>query len=245
MQQREEKQLEAGLDALIVRVKDLRDSIHAFLMKLEHEHQTLQWTSVLDSFALLSGQLSTLQKLVMKEKMPSLQNLIFLPLVLSPDSDPQLETTTEGRVPVFSHEVVPDYLRTKFEPEVETREKTLTTQSERLTPEAAQKQIQQLNNLCDKLLNKLNAASEDWDSEVSASQGSTPASSLADTSALIAAVSFGKGLKPSRTPSQSGPDTPQSQPSPQASQAGPAPGKAPSTIKTNIRTGASSHPYQR
>lgn len=45
---------------------------------------------------------------------------------------------TEQRVPVFSHEIVPDYLRTKPDPEVEEQEKQLSAEATRIGPEVAQ-----------------------------------------------------------------------------------------------------------
>lgn len=49
-----------------------------------------------------------------------------------------LQRQTEGRVPVFSHEVVPDHLRTKPDPEVEEQEKQLITDAARISPDGAQ-----------------------------------------------------------------------------------------------------------
>lgn len=54
--QREEKRLESALEALLQRVNDLKVSIHSLIMKIEHEHATLSWPSVLDSYALITGQ---------------------------------------------------------------------------------------------------------------------------------------------------------------------------------------------
>jgi len=48
------------------------------------------------------------------------------------------EVVPEGRVPVFSHEVVPDHLRTKPDPEVEEQEKQLITDAARISPDGAQ-----------------------------------------------------------------------------------------------------------
>lgn len=74
---------------------------------------------------------------------------------------------TEGRVPVFSHEVVPDHLRTKPDPEVEEQEKQLTTDAACIGADAAQKQIQSLNKMCSNLLRKLAKRSENQRVEVS------------------------------------------------------------------------------
>ena len=41
--QKEEKQLEAGLEGLIAKVQDLKNQIAAFIAKLEAEYETLNW----------------------------------------------------------------------------------------------------------------------------------------------------------------------------------------------------------
>lgn len=45
---------------------------------------------------------------------------------------------TEQRLPVFSHEIVPDYLRTKPDPDVEEQEKQLSAEAARIGMEVAQ-----------------------------------------------------------------------------------------------------------
>lgn len=52
---------------------------------------------------------------------PPLRNLTVLPLLLSPERDEALWQLTEGRISVISHDMVPDYLRTKPEPAAEQR----------------------------------------------------------------------------------------------------------------------------
>lgn len=47
--------------------------------------------SLLDNFALLSGQLNTLGKLLRNDKVPPLRNSVLLPIALSGDRDPELE----------------------------------------------------------------------------------------------------------------------------------------------------------
>lgn len=46
--------------------------------------------SVLDNFALLSGQLNTINKLLKNEKTPSFRHQVIIPLLLSPDRDEDL-----------------------------------------------------------------------------------------------------------------------------------------------------------
>ncbi|XP_051752396.1 mediator of RNA polymerase II transcription subunit 8 [Ctenopharyngodon idella] len=237
MQQREEKQLEASIESLVTRVAHLKGSLQSFIYKLENEYERLTWPSVLDNFALLSGQLNTINKLLRNEKTPSYRSQVIIPLLLSPDRDEELAKLTEQRVPVFSHEIVPDHLRTKPDPEVEEQEKHLSAEAARIGPEVAQKQIQTLNKLCSNLLEKLNNPRDDRDSETSGSLNVAPrfyicqffmcAKSLdvkcmflfslrqnkpsfnpADTNALVAAVGFGKGLSKCRPPGPVAPGHP-------------------------------------
>ncbi|XP_068599782.1 mediator of RNA polymerase II transcription subunit 8 [Brachionichthys hirsutus] len=270
MQQREEKQLEASVDSLVSRVAHVKNALHSFIYKLENEYERLTWPSVLDNFALLSGQLNTINKLLKNEKTPSFRSQVIIPLLLSPDRDEDLAKLTEQRVPVFSHEIVPDYLRTKPDPDVEEQEKQLSAEAARIGPEVAQKQIQTLNKLCSNLLEKLNNPRDDRDAESTAIRQNKPSFNPADTNALVGAVAFGKGLSKCRPPGpvssghpgqgsmmSGGPTLQQvtigGGSGQQAGLGGPVapqqqgpPGKIPSSIKTNIKSASGAlHPYPR
>lgn len=56
--QREEKQLEAALDAIILRVNDLKASLMSMIFKVENEYETMNWPTFLDNYAVLSGHVS-------------------------------------------------------------------------------------------------------------------------------------------------------------------------------------------
>lgn len=87
-------------------------------------------------------QLTTLSKMLSLDKTPPLRNLTVLPLLLSPERDEELLRLTENRVPAFTHDLVPDYLRTKPEPEVEQKMIQLEVKAANLTYEAAQVGLQ-------------------------------------------------------------------------------------------------------
>jgi len=65
--------------------------------------------------------LTGLSKILAHELGPPLRNVTVLPLMLSPERDENLLQITEGRIPIFCHDLVPDYLRTKPEPAAEQR----------------------------------------------------------------------------------------------------------------------------
>lgn len=241
--EKEEKALDVSIDALISRTQDLKNSLAAFLIKLETEYETLSWPSVLDSFALLSGQVNTLLKVLKNDKTPPLRNRVLLPIHLSPERDDELARLTENRVQAFNHEVVPDYLRTKTDPEIENRELQLMSKLNQLSMDAAQKQIASMNKIANNIVEYIKTNRENWETESGQRASATQTSSLTDTNALISAISLGKGLKPPTGSPKGQPTNPQ--PTPQQQIRPTSAAKAPSAIKTNIKSASAIHPYQR
>lgn len=56
--QREEKQLENLIDAVLNRLNELKLSIGAMIHKIETEYETINWPTFLDNFALISSHVS-------------------------------------------------------------------------------------------------------------------------------------------------------------------------------------------
>ncbi|XP_065363376.1 mediator of RNA polymerase II transcription subunit 8 [Calliphora vicina] len=252
---REEKQLDATLDAVLNRLNDLKMSIGAMIHKLETEYETINWPQFLDNFALISSHLTGLSKILSKEICPPLRNRTVLPLMLSPDRDELLVNLTQGRVPVFSHDIVPDYLRTKPAPLAEQKMLQNEQKANSLTNEAASKQVAQYNKVVSHVLEIVSKQREDWEIDSSSRAGIQQTSSMADTHALVAAVGMGKGLKltmPMSIPG-GGPGSMMVPPAirPPAPMSSVSPGgvnqlgKAPSAIKTNIKSAMQVHPFQR
>ncbi|XP_034946162.1 mediator of RNA polymerase II transcription subunit 8 [Chelonus insularis] len=251
--QREEKQLEAALDAIIMRVNDLKNSIASMIFKLEHEYETLNWPSFLDNFALIAGHLTSLSKILAHDKAPNLRNLTVLPLLLSPEKDEELVRMTEGRITTFAHDLVPDYLRTKPEPQAEQKMVQLEIKAANLSYDASHKQVAQYTKVINHIWDIANKAREEWESEAGSRAQQAQTSSAADTHALVAAVGMGKGLKSDSVPLvQSGVNSVSSgmmvgRPNNQSGSGSQVStmGKAPSTIKTNIKAASQIHPYSR
>ncbi|XP_061191112.1 mediator of RNA polymerase II transcription subunit 8-A-like, partial [Saccostrea echinata] len=246
--QKEEKQLEQTVESLIQRVQDIKNSIANFLLKLENEYNTLQWPTMLDNFALLSGQLNTLGKLLRNEKVPPLRNSVLLPIALSGDRDQELEKVTERRVIAFNADVVPHYLRTKPEPDVEERLQPVLSRASTLSPEMAQKQINNMNKMTSNIVDIIKSHQETMEKEANQKSSLSQTSSQADTNTLLSAVLTGKGFKSASMRRAEMSQQQSMQPQQQAAQQKPQGnnlGKVHSSIKTNIKQGSSSHPYQR
>ncbi|KAK2579793.1 hypothetical protein KPH14_012185 [Odynerus spinipes] len=258
--QREEKQLDAALEAIIMRVNDLKTAIASMIFKLEHEYETLNWPNFLDNFALISGHLTSLSKILSHDKAPNLRNLTVLPLRLNPEKDEELLRLTEGRIPTFAHDSVPDYLRTKLEPQVEQKMMQLEAKAANLNHEASHKQVAQYTKVISHVWDIANKAREEWESEAGSRTTQAQTSSAADTHALVAAVGMGKGLKSDSVPMVQSNVNPvpnsmmvgrpanQQQSGGQGSLGNTQMGqmnKAPSAIKTNIKAASQIHPYGR
>lgn len=189
-----------------------------------------------------------LAKILSHDVLSPLRSLTVLPLMLSPEKDDALWQLTEGRIPVFSHDLVPDYLRTKPDPVAETRMLQYEQKANNLAAETALKNVAKYNKVVTHVYDMLNKAKEEWEIESQQRAGIQQTSSISDTNTLVAAISLGKNLKPGMTGMPQGPGEAFMRPR----LAGPQPmnpqgpmGRAPSAIKTNIKAANQIHPYNK
>ena len=176
----------------------------------------------------------------------SLKKYITLPLLLSPDRDEELLKITEHRVQTFSHDLIPDYLRTRPDPDIESRYQQFEARANAVPPDQQNKHLSVMDKITKDTLKLISRNREEMDASSAVKNEMEKTHSQEDTNALLAAINHGKGLK-----SSSGPG-----PSPMVNRNSPVPGgpsvsmgqqvnKAPSTIKTNIKAASQVHPYQR
>lgn len=241
--QREERALDAALDAILQRVIDIKSSLQELMLKIEREGEQADWPSYLDAFSVISAQIYTLMKLLKNEKTPLLRNYLTLPLQLNADPDDKLLVATEGRVPSFSHDFVPNMLRTKPEPDVEKRHLTLEAKMAQINGDTAQKQINVHNKVVKHVMDLVNTAREEWETETASRTNQPQTCSNSETEVLLAALGTGKGIKmmPGRAPPPGPSPTIPQQPPPQM----PNTSKAVSSVKTNIKAASAMNPYGR
>lgn len=243
---REDRQLPLILDSAISKLTDAKNSLATLLFKLENEanFDAMTWPSALDSFATISSQINVVMRFLRGDNTPNLRNRILLPLQLNPERDEALAKLTENRVQAFNHEMVPAYLRTKNEPEIEEQEKSIRSKVNSSSSELP-KLVGPTNKGVMAALDAVKSYKEQLETDPTLGRtGHQQTHSTQDTNSIIAAIMVGKGLKGP----PGGMDPPkQIQQAMQMAQApggkGTGPGKVPSTIKTNIKT--TTHPYSR
>ena len=235
--EREAKQLEAATDALSGRLSEIKSSANQLIMKLETDH-TLNWPSFLDNYALISGQMNSLLRTMKHEKTPALRKYITLPLLLSPDRDEELLKITEHRVHTFSHDLIPDYLRTRPDPDLEAKHQGYENRAAGVLGDQQTKQLTVMEKINKDTLRLIDKYREDMDAKSAVKNDMEKTFSQDDTNALLAAINHGKGLK-SAVPGP-GPMVNRNSPVPGPGVSMQGPGqppvnKAPSTIKTLAR----------
>lgn len=188
----EERQFDEIIDHLLEYAKNIKISLLLFIQRIETEGDHMDWPQILNNFTSICGQINTLMRYT-REKSQIIEKRVVLPLLLSPERDEELVKLTEGRVHVVNHEMVPDYLRTKPDPEIEEFEKNLQIKASTISPEAAVKQINAMTKLVDNILNSIKTNSARADSEMSR-QAMKPSFVASETNELIMAVTSGRGL---------------------------------------------------
>ncbi|CAG2108031.1 unnamed protein product [Medioppia subpectinata] len=177
---REEKALEETVDSLTHKVAELKTSLQTMIMRLESEWESISWTQLIDNYVVFSAQIQNLMKIVKKDKTPALRNRLLFPLLLSPDIDEELMKLTEGRVQSFNHDMVPDYLRTKPEPEIEAKENVIVGKACNLSADQSQKQMTSANKIVNNMTDLVKNMRDEWETETNR-QNQTQTSLMNDT----------------------------------------------------------------
>lgn len=188
----EEKQFETTIETLLEYTKNLKVSLVTFIGRIETHGDNLNWPDILDNFTSLCGQINTLMRYTRENRLQFIENRVVLPLHLSPDRDEELAKLTENRVHMVNHEMVPDYLRTKPDPEIEELEKSLQMRASTISPDVAVKQINAANRMVDHILEmiKKNITRADEMSKQTIKQSHE----ASETNALLGAAYLGRGL---------------------------------------------------
>ncbi|OQV25281.1 putative Mediator of RNA polymerase II transcription subunit 8 [Hypsibius exemplaris] len=187
-----------GIELLLSSISNIKANISALLQYIETQPDSLSWPAILDRFNVIMSQIVVLSSQMKNDRLPDLRKLTVVPFLVSPDPDSTVERITEGRMATVNHENVPNYLRTKLDPEVENRFEAAylriplpNTPAETLQKQ--DKQIQNLNKVVNTLIEQFQTAQNDWDSKTAKAK-LPPTSDPNDTILLLAAVTAGKNF---------------------------------------------------
>ena len=252
---REDRQFEMVLDSLLQRSQDLMKALSLFMNRTDNEQ--LEYNHYADAFASFQGYLKNILKVVRSHSQSLAIRTVF-PLKLSPNDDEMLINATEGRLRSLNHDTAPIYLRTKLEPELENRLNLFATKGNSINNDQAQKQIQTANKISQNMVDLIRSHKEEWEND---SRNPMPQTYLqTDTYQLSAAIFNGKGLRSDMISSGQKLLSGSQMGSSGGSTGGPtgvaspslttnighrtAPGKAQPSIKTQIKSATSIHPYR-
>lgn len=186
------------LQQVLDKVRDLKQSLSNFFM--EYEHGQPSWPTVLDQMNVLSSQITTL-RMSTRHLLPLLRSNSIIPICLSPEPDPSVEQLTERRLSILNHDFMPQLLRTKNLPEIEERERLLTSNSTTTnligrasTPSDIPLRVQELNGYLNHIheqLHNTKTLTDRSEKQFDQQRFSNPA----ETKRLLEAMNYGTGLK--------------------------------------------------
>lgn len=242
--EREDKQVEVTLDSMLQRCQDLMNAMNKFLNRIETEQ--LDYKDYVDAYASFQGYIHQLLK-VIKLNNQLFANRSVFPIKITPDEDPGLAAATGNRLRTLNHDSCPIYLRTKFDPEIETRFNQFTARTQNINNDQASKQITSANKIVQNVTELIRNHREESESDINRN-AFPPTSSNADTYALVGALFNGKGLRPGSDTKMGGQSSAAAQAAAAAAaaanQARIAPKPSGPSIKTNIKAAPAMH-YNR
>ncbi|KRX19558.1 Coiled-coil domain-containing protein 47 [Trichinella nelsoni] len=188
-----------SVGGIVQNIKSIQSSISEVLAKLQMADQ-LDWYKAF----IIKHQFNSMLQLLRSDRASHFKNYVFLPIRLSVEVDADLEAATENRLHAWTHAVVPDYLRTKPDPQVEQKDQQISNQVQQriCNPESLQKQITAFNRCLNCILDSLNASIRDSEMD---GRKTSKTSDGEDTALLVAAILKGQNVKPaySATPASS------------------------------------------
>ncbi|CAH8475154.1 unnamed protein product [Schistosoma turkestanicum] len=192
MQIAEKRQLE-NINTLYTAIHKLKQKIQDLVIKSETQGDQCDWPRYLSTLALCASELSEIRKILESDRFSNEHTLVLTPMLLNPEQDANLAKITEERLSLFNHDTVPQYLRTKLDPKVESECSNQSTRAAGIPSEQVNKLINLSNRAIDCSLKEINLLKQDLEADFSDRQNKI-SSNLDDLSTLINIISHKKSL---------------------------------------------------
>ncbi|CAD6198170.1 unnamed protein product [Caenorhabditis auriculariae] len=214
--QNEPEKVNLVVERLFKMTLDAKKLIEELLYMLDLQEK-VPWPDMLEKFSALASAMSTIQTAVKKSALQSgpedngsfLRSHVMVTQRLQYETDPQLQQLTEMRVHSWNHDLVPEYLRTKPNPEMEREEEMIDSERSQKSQDVISRQIVALNKNIDLLLTIL----QNLDRSQTDNASDRPTNSAEETNRVVRALMCGEGLRRPPVPQQQPP--PPSMPQPQ------------------------------
>ncbi|CAI2726033.1 unnamed protein product [Schistosoma spindalis] len=191
MQIAEKRQLE-NVNTLYTAIHKLKQKIQDLVIKAETQGDQCDWPRYLSTLALCASELSEIRKILESDRFSNEHTLVLTPMLLNPEQDTNLAKITEERLSLFNHDTVPQYLRTKLDPKVESECSSQSTRAAGIPSEQVNKLINLSNRAIDCSLKEINLLKQDLEADFSDRQNKI-SSNLDDLATLINIISHKKG----------------------------------------------------
>ncbi|CAH8493094.1 unnamed protein product [Schistosoma mattheei] len=191
MQIAEKRQLE-NVNTLYTAIHKLKQKIQDLVIKAETQGDQCDWPRYLSTLALCASELSEIRKILESDRFSNEHTLVLTPMLLNPEQDSNLAKITEERLSLFNHDTVPQYLRTKLDPKVESECSSQTTRAAGIPSEQVNKLINLSNRAIDCSLKEINLLKQDLEADFSDRQNKI-SSNLDDLATLVNIISHKKG----------------------------------------------------
>lgn len=114
-----------NLDVLIHDVNECKNSLELLLLKIGSDQtldNQLDWPLILNSLRIVSTNLISITKFIKDKKDSVLKSSIVVPKHFSEEIDYTIKEKTNNRISIFNQDVIPNILRTKLIPQIESNE---------------------------------------------------------------------------------------------------------------------------
>ncbi|OON17474.1 hypothetical protein X801_06687 [Opisthorchis viverrini] len=192
MQATERRQMES-VKTLYNALYKLKQKVQDLVIKLETQGESCDWPRYLSTLALCASELSEIRKVLESDRFSSEHTLALTPMLLNPEPDPTLAKATEDRLALFNHDTVPQYLRTKLDPKLESQCLAQSSRASAVPSDQLTKLINQTNRAVDASLKEVTLLKQELEADFSDRQSKTTGS-VEDFNALLSLVISGKGL---------------------------------------------------